>query len=149
MDVSVDREGRVAQRKEQDDGGGLRAHTLEPQEPVPSLLTGESAKELEVQPPALGRDRLKDGLDARGFLVGQAGGADGGDHIFWGGVTHGLPGGEPRAQGIEGPIPIEIVGVLREDGGDELIERRKGAAPHRLTIEPEEPTMDQASQARG
>jgi hypothetical protein len=149
MDVGVDREGGVAEGKEQDDGGGLRAHALEPQEPVPGLLPGESAEELEVEPPALGRDRLKDGLDARGLLIGQTGGAQDGGHVFGGGVADGLPGGKPRTQGIEGPIPIEVIGVLREDGGDELVERRKGVAPNGLTVEPEKPAMDQASQARG
>jgi hypothetical protein len=112
VDMRIHREGGLAQREEQDNRRCLGADALEAKEPGLCLIRGQPSEEFEVQVPALGRDRLEQGLNPWPFLVGQTGRSDRGDDIFRRGVANGFPGRESAAKGLEGPIPIEVIGVL-------------------------------------
>lgn len=135
VDVGVDRESRHAQREQQDDGGRLKADAFKLHQPVHRLLRIHFFKEIQVELPALLGDLAQGVLNARTLLVGQPGDADGLDDLGLLGIPHSLPGGEAGSQAIEGFIPVNVIGVLRQDRGDEFVDRRQRVAPFRLAVE--------------
>src|SRR3989337_3277822 len=54
VDVRIDREGRLTQREEQNDGGCLWAHPLQAQKPGFGFCRGQPAEELEIPISPLG-----------------------------------------------------------------------------------------------
>jgi hypothetical protein len=83
----------------------------------------------EGELPAFLRDVAQRRLDARPFAGGQARRTDGFNHLCFGSVAHLLPGGEVRAQAVEGQVTVAIVGVSGSDRADELRERIVARGP--------------------
>ena len=81
-------------------------------------------------------------LNARSLLVGEVGAPDGSHHRNRIRLADRLPGLEVLAKRLEGPVAVGIVGILREDGGDEFIHWRQRVSPNRLSIKIQQPAMD-------
>jgi len=131
VNVGVYRKRRSPQREEQDDRGGLGANPIQVAQPGTGLGKGQLAQEIERQLAAFSGDAAQDGLEARPLAGCQSGGTDGGDHLFEGRVAHRFPGGKPRAQLRKRQIAVAIVGVLAQEGVDQLGERVGGVPRER------------------
>jgi len=144
MDMSVNWEGRLAQREEQDDGRRLGPHALEPHQPGFRLFHGHLAQEIETQFAAFGQDGAQCFLDARSLRLCQAAGTDGLDQLVRG-CSHDLPpvsSTKPLLQPLPGPIPVDIVRVLREDRDHELAQGVETRAPGTVAIVADQQTVD-------
>src|SRR5690606_26331027 len=130
------------QSKTQDDGGCLRPDTLEACEPGARLVDRQIRQKGQVKTAALLRDRAQDLLDARSLLVGEPRRPDSIDDLRWIGIAHGLPAVEFRAQEREGAITVGIVGVLRKNSRNQLIDGWQRVTPDRLTVHFEQALMD-------
>jgi hypothetical protein len=119
VDVGIDGKGGPAQREEEDDGGGLGADAGHGEKPRPRLFQTQLAQKRQLDLTPLLRDAAQRLLDAGGLGGGQSRRTDRLDQFVRRRVADRLPGGEPLPQPLEGPVPVDVVGVLGDDGGDE------------------------------
>ena len=113
--------GHVGQpeREQQHAGGGLAPHAGQRGQVRARLRDRQLGEERQVRRVRQGAQDL---LDPHGLLAVQAAGLDRGLDLLQRRVAHLLPGGEARAQAQVGDVAVAVVGRLREDGQDQLLE---------------------------
>src|SRR3954454_8500070 len=118
-DVGVD--GHVAQPEgeQQHAGGGLAADPGERGQPRARLGDAEAVEVAEV----VAVERAQDRLDAHRLLAVQPTGLDRGLDVLERRIAYGVPAAEAVAQAQERDVAVAVVGRLREDREDQLVER--------------------------
>jgi hypothetical protein len=80
-------------------------------------------EEREVEHAALLFNLPEHAADDGGLLAGEAAGADGVGERGLSRAQHGFPSGEAFLEGSEGAVAVGVARRLREDDGDEHVER--------------------------
>lgn len=135
LDVRIDGHGRHPQGEEQHTGGGLRPHAGQSAQPRPRVLERHLAQELQVPAGRTRRHGVKDRLDARPLLLGQAPVLDGRDQFAHGRRRHLVPGVITAQELYEGAPAVRVRRVLREHGEDEFGDAVAAGSVHRRAVE--------------
>ena len=142
MNVRIHREGRHVQRKLHHDGSCLWTDPLYLDQPGVDFIRRNLPQELELDPTAFLGDSLQGSLDARTFLIGNPRDADRVNYLFRRSVTHLFPGWKSFTKAVKTTIAIDVVGVLGQNGGNQLIHRGERIAPGRLTVSLQQPFVN-------
>jgi hypothetical protein len=142
VDVGVDGEEGHAEGEEEGAVGGLGAYAGEVAEVGEGVGGQVVLEELEADFSVLLADLFEDGLDARGFGVGEAADADGALELVDGGVGDLVPGFEGSAEDAVTGLTVRVGGVLGEDGfnqdGDSFSPGAQGAGAVGLFESPQD-----------
>src|SRR5262249_44822059 len=122
--------------------GGFAPDTGKRGQKLHRLPGRDSAQVGQTHLAIVGGQRFEHCLDPLCLYDRKPATADGVDHVVKRGVTNGFPIWKTALQLLEGPLRVEIGGVLREDSADQLIERRIAVIPGGLTVVLQQPTMN-------
>src|SRR5437773_1841108 len=150
MDVRVDGERSVAAGEQENAAGRLVPDAPEARQVPPRFLRGHSSQDVQVEAAPLLTHASQHLLDDPALDVGQAPAPD--RFLDPGGIRFHdrFPGRERLAQAAEGTVAVQVVGVLRQDGQDQLVQRRQGASetrPAERRLKPVEASRNAATQA--
>lgn len=129
MHVCVNRHDRKSKAEEQDAGGGLGTDPGQTLQPRSGLREGQCAQRIEAQLTEAGFNRAQDALNAGRLDFGQSPAANSARDFSRWRVDDGAPGWEVGAKGGECPFRVQVRGVLRENRGNQLVQRVAGRPP--------------------
>lgn len=145
VDVCVDRECRQSAGKQQHAPGGFLSHTPEGPQVSQGRIGGHGPQESKLQAAPFVVDPLERTLYGARLGLRQAGAPDG--PLDGGAIRH-----EDRRPGREEPaelrirtVPVPVVRILRQDGQDQLVERRPSSyenRPAERSLQPVETAPD-------
>jgi hypothetical protein len=145
-DVRVDRHVALAVGEQQHARGGLAADAGQRDQLGTALLDGQAGEALvEV----LDVDLAQDVLDPGGLDLRDAARADRELDVGVGRVADRLPAAEAVAQGQERDIAVAVVGRLRQDGEDQLVEAVPVRRRERPAVDLTQPVADATDAGAG
>lgn len=121
-DMGIDRKGFPPQPEQKETMSGFGANPLETPDGLLDLLRIQFFQKRKAQLTVASLDPSQDLADAHGLLIGQPGRPNGLCHCLRSCIEKVFPPGESDSQALEGSIPVQVVGVLGENGLDQGVE---------------------------
>lgn len=119
VDVGVHGEGGAAEGEEKDNRRCLGADAGDGEKPGPCRLQRHIGQKIQGELPPFSPDAPQRLLNARSLGGRQSCRTNCRHQVLQRGVPDDLPGGKSFPQPLVCPVPIQVIGVLGEDGGDE------------------------------
>lgn len=140
--MGVDGECRATERERQDAGGRLWADTRKRHQVTANLLVGRILHPGKVEASFPGPDLAEDREEARGFRVRKTTDPNRPNHVADPRRCQRIPARETGPQRLPGSIPVQVGGVLGQDGEDQLIERVQPAGLGQRPVGPTKPVAE-------